>query len=511
MLNKIRLFINNHFVLFVFLMFTILVFSLYGKTMFFDWTYLDDDVLILDRQNYLKFSNIKNIFCDTVFAQGGQDKFCRPLLNISFTLDKFIYNINPFGYHLTNILIHLFNVFFIFFLLSKYYDKRKTFLIVLLFAVHPSITQAVAWIPGRNDSLLTLFSVISFLFLHYYIDTKKLYCFLLYVLSFVCVLLIKETAILLPVFYVFYLYLKKSAKKEYVYIVISSLSVIILYLIYRYFVLKYQTFSASFGFLLKNTFYSFPVITKYIANVCCPFRISVFVSQVQVYYLLSVCSMLILFLFSLLLKVKFNLRILFGISWFFLFLIPPFVMPSNQFYDHRIYLPLIGIVIVLEEIIKNTNIGKKQIIPFILAFFVFFIIAYFHSDKFKNKEIFWVSAYMDSPNSAVTNSRIADLLTDSGHYDKAIEKYLKAIEIEKHSRYFVNLSVCYIRMGKLDEAENVLLQALSLRQDNPIIYYNLANIYKYKGDMEKAKKMKYLYIKVFNDTNKNKKPLDINL
>ena len=66
-------------------------------------------------------------------------------------------------------------------------------------------------------------------------------------------------------------------------------------------------------------------------------------------------------------------------------------------------------------------------------------------------------------------------------------------------------------MGKLDEAENVLLQALSLRQDNPIIYYNLANIYKYKGDMEKAKKMKYLYIKVFNDTNKNKKPLDINL
>lgn len=510
-MNKIKNFFNTHFNLSVFLILTIVAFSLYGKTIFFDWSYLDDDVLILDRLDYLKFSNIKNIFCDTVFSQGGQDKFCRPLLNISFTLDNFVYNTKPFGYHLTNILIHLFTSFLMFFLLSKYYDKQKTFLIVLLFVVHPSITQAVAWVPGRNDSLLALFSVLSFLFLHYYINNKKFYYFLLYVLSFACVLLIKETAILLPIFYMFYLYLKKCTKKQYQYVIISSILIIVIYLIYRHFILQYQTFSLSFRFLLNNILYSFPIITKYIANICCPFQLSVFVSQVQVYYLLSVGSILILVLFSLFLKVKFNLKILFGISWFLLFLIPPFVMPSNQFYDHRIYLPLIGIVIILEEIIKNMKFNKKFFIPFFLFFIVFFMISYFHSDKFKNKEVFWVSAYIDSPNSAVTNSRVADLLTDSGHYDEAIKKYLKAIEIEKHSRYFVNLSVCYIRMGNLDEAEKALLYALSLRQDNPTIYYNLANIYKYKGEIERAKEMKYWYIKVFNDTNKNKKPLDINL
>ena len=159
-MNKIKNFFNTHFNLSVFLILTIVAFSLYGKTIFFDWSYLDDDVLILDRLDYLKFSNIKNIFCDTVFSQGGQDKFCRPLLNISFTLDNFVYNTKPFGYHLTNILIHLFTSFLMFFLLSKYYDKQKTFLIVLLFVVHPSITQAVAWVPGRNDSLLALFSVL---------------------------------------------------------------------------------------------------------------------------------------------------------------------------------------------------------------------------------------------------------------------------------------------------------------------------------------------------------------
>ena len=307
------------------------------------------------------------------------------------------------------------------------------------------------------------------------------------------------------------MYLKKCNKKYYILFILSWLSIIILYLTYRYFVLKYQVFSANFSFLLKNAIMSFPIITKYIANIFCPFQLSVFISHLQIYYLLSITSILIFILFIILSKTTFNLKLLFGISWFFLFLIPPLVMPANQFYDHRIYLPLIGIVITLEEIIKNININKN----FYLIFFIFFIffttLSYFHSNKFKNKEFFWVSAYMDSPNSAVTNSRIADLLTEVGYYDKAVPKYLKAIELEKHSRYFVNLSVCYIRMGKINEAEQALLEALSLRQDNPTIYYNLANIYKYKGEIEKAKEMKYWYIKTFNNMNKNQKPLDIKL
>ena len=60
-MSKIKTFITNHFNIFAFIMFTVIAFSLYGKTLSFDFSYYDDDVLILDRQDYLSFSNIKNI------------------------------------------------------------------------------------------------------------------------------------------------------------------------------------------------------------------------------------------------------------------------------------------------------------------------------------------------------------------------------------------------------------------------------------------------------------------
>ena len=53
------------------------------------------------------------IFTNNVFGQ-EKDKFCRPILNLTFLVEKYIYGINPYGYHFTNILLHLFVVFFIY-------------------------------------------------------------------------------------------------------------------------------------------------------------------------------------------------------------------------------------------------------------------------------------------------------------------------------------------------------------------------------------------------------------
>ena len=77
-MSKIKNFITNHFNITAFILFAVLIFSLYGTSISFDFSYYDDDVLILARQDYLSFSNIKNIFSNTVFGE-GMDKFCRPV------------------------------------------------------------------------------------------------------------------------------------------------------------------------------------------------------------------------------------------------------------------------------------------------------------------------------------------------------------------------------------------------------------------------------------------------
>ena len=213
-MSKIKSFIINHFNLSVFLILMVVTFSLYGKSLFFDWTYYDDDVLIIDKQEFFSLSNIKNIMFTTVFGQ-EEDKFCRPVLNLTFLCEKYLYGIKPFGYHFTNVIIHLFAVFSIFLFLTLRYDKKKTLILCLLFLCHPAITQAVAWIPGRNDSLLTLFLVLSCYFFIKYTDTSKFLNLFLYFIFFALALFTKETAIVAPIFCFSVLVYKKKGIKQY--------------------------------------------------------------------------------------------------------------------------------------------------------------------------------------------------------------------------------------------------------------------------------------------------------
>ena len=503
-------FITNHFNLSVFLILAIVVFIVYGMSLSFDYTYYDDDVLILDKQEYLTFSNIKNIVSDTVFGK-GKDKFCRPVLNLTFLCEKYLYGTNPLGYHLTNIIIHLLTVFSIFLFLTLRYDKNKTLIFCLLFVCHPALTQAVAWISGRNDSLLALFVVLScYFFIQNLNSNKKVFLFF-HLFCFVLSLFTKETAIVVPIFYCFFLYFKKQKLKKYIVCITIWLLIILLYLLYRHYVLSYQDYSLSFKELFVNFLVSFPALTKYIANVFFPIKLSIFPTMLEINYLLAIASVLIFVLCFLRFK-DYNFKIiLFGFCWFFFFLFPTFLMFNNQFYDHRIYLPLVGILILLLELfIEYTNL-KKLIYCCFIVFILFSSITLFYEQKFQNKEIFWVNTLISSPESDIANSMIAEMLMERGLYKEAEKKYLKAISLNPRAKHYVNLAFLYLKTGRIDEAEQILLKSLTLSNDNPVAYYNLALIYKQKKEFDKAREMKDWYIKVFNDTNKVSKIEDIDL
>jgi Flp pilus assembly protein TadD len=104
----------------------------------------------------------------------------RPVQNISYMLDYALWNDNNYGFHLTNVLLHVGSAIFLYLLLGKLLrpllnglgNKRPTleensgatsaslvaFLIAILWAVHPIHSAAVDYISGRADSLAFLFS-----------------------------------------------------------------------------------------------------------------------------------------------------------------------------------------------------------------------------------------------------------------------------------------------------------------------------------------------------------------
>ncbi len=506
--------LEKNFNIKVFLILAVVVFALYGKTIFFNFVYFDDDVLILDKQNYLTVSNIKNILTDTVFGREN-DKYYRPVLNLSFLADKLIYNINPYGYHLTNILIHLLAVFAIFILFSYKYDKYLSILFSIIFAVHPTLVKAVAWIPGRNDSLLALFSVLSFYFFIKYSENYKKSTLIFHILFFILSMFTKETAVISVFIYVLYIFINKYHIKKYLTAGLIWIGTIISFFIIRHFIFSYQVIETSNYILLKTAFANIPVLIQYAQSIIFPTEISILASKININYFTFFYTVVFFILLFFLSKNKIKLKlIIFYITWFLFYILPSCLVPNNNYDIHRIYLPMVGIFLLLLETTKEyyQKYTKISVIFLILISIVFFLISLPQISKFKDKKIFWVNALIDNPQSAIANANVGGLLSDAHNYEEAEKKYLKAISIEQwESKHYVNLAVLYVHMNNIEKAEEYLLKALNLNKYNEMIYYNLSQIYNYQGKKELAMQMKAMYLEIFVLQNRYDKPLEIKI
>jgi hypothetical protein len=149
--------------LIVYLLLLVLVPSvLYFRVVNFEFSTLDDTDIISNNINIIK--NLENV--PKAFTTDGyltnKISFYRPLQTLSFMIDAQFSGENPWAYHLTNIILHILSVIILFVLLKQTKIKDEiSFLISLLFSVHPMLTHAVCWIPARGDLFLTLFGLLS--------------------------------------------------------------------------------------------------------------------------------------------------------------------------------------------------------------------------------------------------------------------------------------------------------------------------------------------------------------
>ena len=103
----------------------------------------------------------------------------RPVQNLSYIIDYYFWNTNPYGFHVTNVLLHAGSGLLLYFLsrqLFRSFLVRQSalqngqvlaswaaFFIALLWVVHPVHSAAVDYISGRADSLAALFSCAAWL------------------------------------------------------------------------------------------------------------------------------------------------------------------------------------------------------------------------------------------------------------------------------------------------------------------------------------------------------------
>lgn len=83
-----------------------------------------------------------------------------PLVYTTFWIEKRIWELDPTGYHATNIVLHLANSLLLFLLLRRL-RLPGALLASLLFALHPVQVESVAWITERKNVLSLFFSILS--------------------------------------------------------------------------------------------------------------------------------------------------------------------------------------------------------------------------------------------------------------------------------------------------------------------------------------------------------------
>ena len=87
-----------------------------------------------------------------------------PLTWISHMADVELYGLDPFGHHLTNLLIHAANAVLVLLLFFRTAGRiRASAMVAALFAVHPLRVESVAWVAERKDVLCALFGLLAML------------------------------------------------------------------------------------------------------------------------------------------------------------------------------------------------------------------------------------------------------------------------------------------------------------------------------------------------------------
>ena len=118
-----------------------------------------------------------NIFYDdfwgTPLTHTGSHKSYRPICVLTFRLNYYLGELNPWGYHLGNVILHAV-VTAIFTKLSRIILKHTFSTVVsgLIFASHPVHTEAVAGVVGRADIGACIFFILALLCYMKYVNCR---------------------------------------------------------------------------------------------------------------------------------------------------------------------------------------------------------------------------------------------------------------------------------------------------------------------------------------------------
>ncbi|MBI3802279.1 MAG: tetratricopeptide repeat protein [Nitrospirae bacterium] len=419
---------------------------------------------------------------------------------MTFALNYHFGGLDVFGYHLVNVAIHLLNTFLVYtFVLQLFRTPLMTsterypcdrapwiaFSAALLFAAHPLQTEAVTYIVQRFASLVVTFYLLALVcYIYWRIaapSTKRKYAWYLgSLLSTLLAMRTKEVSFTIPLMFILieFLFFERPRKMRWLSLLpfLSSLILIPLSSIHflseieerlsrhpiqvsrlDYFFTQLRALMTYLRLLIwpvnQNLDYDYPVYHSL-------FDPAVFLSLLVIVGLFSVA-------FFLLTRQRKNSAarlVAFGILWFFLTISVTSTLSAlriiETLFEHRLYLPSIGLFISVSAVLLAGPITFKRVLPLrwgfggiAVAVLCLSIATYQRNGIWKDEMTLWGDVVKKSPAKA---------------------------------RGYNNLGIAYAKHKRFDEAEAAFEKSIALKPDDANALNNLGNVYKNHGQIAKA-------------------------
>jgi Flp pilus assembly protein TadD len=495
-----------------FLVIALCIFAVYGQALRYEFVTYDDFELIAENGGFLsKMSNIVELFKTSAgFTHHSNSAYYRPIQLVTYIFDYQVWQLNPFGYHLTSILLHVATTFVVFLLMMRIVKEKSIALFAsLLFALHPIQTESVAWVSGRIDLLLGLAIT---LMMYFYLCMRQqsehsTRYRLLAMAAFALALFTKESAafylLLLPLYDICVenvslkeLFSRRSRKMVY-----SMGGILAMYLIVRLNVIGefvgaerlYGTTPPS-----ERIFNSPAILMEHVALLIAPLRQSIAHPVNELLWLRMPWNILayivpLLVVATLWLAWRRDRVLCFGLAWAILGLVPTLnILPiAVPIMEHRLYVPLIGFALVLARtcalLFDATQKKHRYAITIGIIVCVYAVLSFLRIPIWKNSETLWNDSIEKSPRYDRAYFNLAGYYFEQQQYDKTISMMQQYIQLRPDDFVgYARLRQTYFLAGHYSDAAFVCRQLIALSPNIPARYLELGELYEKLGAIDSA-------------------------
>ena len=471
---------RSHIYRYIFII--VLILTVYGNTLKHGFVW-DDFEIIINNPLLNNLSNIPRFFI-------SEDKiddptsYYRPLTYVSFSLDRAVWGLNPVGYNITNLLLHIV-VSLVFYRVVAAFFKREdlAFVSALIFALHPIAGETVNFhAGGRNTLLCACFTLLS---LFYYISRKHLPAIAFFTLA----IFSKEFALLLPAVFLLYDRRIRTGKTDWAqyapYLVATAV-----YLGMRSFVVVNGNLFKSANF--SDTLWNTPgIFIRYLGNMVFPLNLkTIYEVNTQVdWFSTTVYSVLLAALIGSAIIWRNRSEILFSISLFLLFLLPVsnlFSLGTAMMADRYAYFALLGFSLGLAYAILRA--GKRVVIPVMVLLCMFYgVIDVWRNGFWENETTFFTRMTKDAPEMSTGFQNLGYNYFINRDYANA-ERYLTDAYSKKalSGTMLRGSAFMFLEMNKPEKALAVINVMIRNEPGNPHPSFLAGRIYEQMGDKSLA-------------------------